>query len=484
MSDTRRGPRESGTTDARDRPDAGDGPGARDEHAGSSASAATGGASGVGGGVDAPADAGGPSEAGDPAGSRRTRRWRGVVAVSLGAVALALLANQPGVLVVAVLGVVFAAYPQMTRDPEPALSVDRTLSDPTPGHGEDVEVTVTVENTGDGWVVDGRVLDGVPPVLPVVAGSPRHGVVLRPGGTSTFSYTVRAKRGRHSFDEPTVIARDLSGGREVETTADDADAELDCANDLDSAPLRGATMEAAGRVLADQSGSGLEFDRTRTYQPGDAMRRIDWNRLARTGELTTVEYREEQAATVMLVVDARSSAYRGVPRESHAVADSVAAARQLVGTLAGSRSRVGVAGLGRELAWLAPGAGREHTERVQRLLRTHPTFASTPPGAEPDHDAQVEALRARLPANAQVVLLSPLTDDEIVATARRLDAHGHPVSVVSPEVTATDTAGQRLAVVERRNRLSRLRSAGVPVAEWPADAPLAAAVDGTRGDVV
>jgi uncharacterized protein (DUF58 family) len=79
-----------------------------------------------------------------------------------------------------------------------------------------------------------------------------------------------------------------------------------------------------------------------------------------------------------------------------------------------------------------------------------------------------------------VVLFTPLADDYVVSVARRLDAYGHLVTVVSPDPTAGRTDGQRLARVERSLRASRLRSAGIRVVDWPPGQPLASAVERAR----
>src|SRR5437867_7010693 len=50
-------------------------------------------------------------------------------------------------------------------------------------------------------------------------------------------------------------------------------------------------------------GSGLEFSDVRAYQPGDAVRRIDWNVTARTGEAFVKTYAEERELTINLIVD-------------------------------------------------------------------------------------------------------------------------------------------------------------------------------------
>lgn len=405
-----------------------------------------------------------------------TRRWRGVVALALAALAAGLLLDRPGVLLLAVVGVAYAVYPRLTTAPQPTLALERRLSVDSPRPGEDVEVTVTLTNAGETPLYDVRVVDGVPPTLAVADGSPRHGTVLRAGASTTYAYTVTAERGRHRFDPATVVVRDVTGEHEVESTVA-AETEIDCTVETSKSPLRGQTLASFGRLLSDHGGNGTEFHRTREYRRGDAMSRIDWNRYARTGEPTTVEFRETRSAAVVLLVDARAVAYRSRGDDPHAVVYGVSAAAQVAERLVGQRNRVGVAGIGRSLAWVPPGTGRTHLDDVESALATHETFASTPPESEPDTDEQFEAIRRRLPERTQVVLFSPLCDDAVVAGARTLEVHGHAVSVVSPTVTGTDTPERRLAGVERRHRLTELRGAGIPVVEWDPDRPLAAALE-------
>lgn len=54
-------------------------------------------------------------------------------------------------------------------------------------------------------------------------------------------------------------------------------------------------------------GRGMDFDEVREYQPGDEVRRIDWNVTARTGIAHIKKYIEEREMTVMLLVDASAS---------------------------------------------------------------------------------------------------------------------------------------------------------------------------------
>lgn len=406
---------------------------------------------------------------------RRTRRWRGIVAVALSAAALGVLFKRPFVLLVSVVGIAFAAYPQLPSPPNVSLELERSLDDDAPAHGDDVEVTVRVRNDGRGTLADLRIIDGVPPMLAVSAGTPRHAATLRPGDVTSFSYTVTAKHGTHSFEPATVIARDMAGATEVETTVA-AETTIECVADVPEIPLRRQTRQFVGDIVTDEGGSGVEFHRTREYQPGDALARIDWRRYARTGELSTVEFRQERAAAVVLCLDAREPAYRaGGTNDPHGVAYSRAAAEQLLGALSDTTDTVGIASLtDREPCWLGTGAGQNHLDRARQMLSTHPALSTYPPDETgPDQwNEQLTALRQRLSAEAQVVLLSPLADEFAVEAALTLEASGYAVTAVSPDITNDATVGERLARTERRNRIHSLRESGVRVVDWNPDDPL------------
>jgi len=405
---------------------------------------------------------------------RATGRWRGIVAVALLAAAVGVLTDRPAVLLLGVVGAGFAAYPRLSGPPTVDLDLERRLDDRTPARGDPVTVTTRVTNAGDRTLADVRIVDGVPPMLTVESGSPRHAAVLRPGATAEFSYAVGSEYGRHQFEPATVLARDVTGAHEVETTVE-ADAEIDCSEAVPEVPLRARTNGHAGRLVTDEGGSGIEFHAIREYRRGDPMSRIDSKRWARTGELATVEFREERAASVVLAVDARAAAYRSrAAGEPNAVAHGLAGAEQLFAALDERRDFVGLAALGREFCWLPPDAGSGHRSRMRRLLSTHPTLSPVPPrnGTPDATDEQAALLRKRLGRDTQVVVLSPLVDDGILRTVLALEAAGHSATVVSPDATADGSAGERLARVERANRIHSLREAGVPVVDWDPTEPL------------
>lgn len=406
---------------------------------------------------------------------RTTHRWRGVVAVALVAAAAGTLLRRPSLLLVGAAGAVLAAYPRLPPTPEVALELDRTLAESSPDHGESVDVEVTVRNVGDRTLPDLRIIDGVPPMLSVSDGTPRHVTALRPGASATFSYSVTAKHGTHLFDPATVVARDVSGAREVETTVENETA-IDCSTAVPSVPLRRQTQQYVGEIVTEEGGVGTEFHGSREYRRGDSPSRIDWKRFARTAELTTVEYHEERVASVVVCVDAREPCYRASDdAEPHAVSYGVAAAEQLVSSLVDSPNYVGLAALGREFCWLPPSGTSAQGPRARRLMATHRTFSTAPPTADAsdgESENQVAELRKHLGTDAQVVLVTPLLDDLAAKAAMAVEASGHSVTVVSPDVTATETVGNELARFERRRRITTLRESDLETVDWKPDEPL------------
>ena len=432
---------------------------------------------------------------------RLTRRWRGIAAVALLAVAIGVLAKRPSLLLVGALAGAYAAYPRLTAIPDPDLSVRRKIEPSSPAEGERVSVRTTITNEGDATLADVRIVDGTPAMLSVSDGSPRCATALPPGGEATIRYELRARPGRHAFRPTTVLCRDASGSMEVETSLAAASS-FECAAEIPTVPLRAQSGHHPGPLVTDDGGEGIEFHSVEKYQRGDPANRIDWRRYARTGELTSRVFRTERLAEVVVCVDARAASYRAADAtEPHGVALAVDAADRIGDALFDANHQVGLAGFGRRVCVLPTRSGRDHASRFHHRLATDPAFDLDPPktaradggggsgegegGERGDEgvpvDAQVSRIRAEFGANTQVVLVTPLCDDEASRIAQRFESGGTAVTVVSPDVTAAETAGGRLARLERANRLSVLRNAGIPVVDWAPAQPLGSAMTTSEG---
>lgn len=400
---------------------------------------------------------------------RSTGLTRGVTAAALAVSAVGVGFGRPAVVLTATLGIALVGAARVWS-PAPSVALTRSLSTASPAPGEHVTVTVTVRNTGDRTLPDIRLLDGVPAGLTVVDGNPRVTTALRPGKAVTFSYEVGPVPGRHRFEPGLVILGDPVGAAELVTAVDTPEpTTLDCGfgrPTTGSGAPRPRVTRNPGQREGDASGAGVEFDAIREYRTGDPPARIDWNRRAKTGELSTVEFREPRVPKVAVLVDARPAAYvagtDGVPAPRHAARG----AHTVFGQLLRDGVPTGVGTVPPERGWLQPGTGAEQRRDARDLLAGDAAVPWVPPSASADPATAVTGLTARLDPDTQVVFLSPCADDGAVAIARRLDAEGHSVTVVSPDCTDPETVTGAYGRLTRWLRHSRLRAADVPVSDW------------------
>lgn len=405
-----------------------------------------------------------------------TGRWLGIEAFALVAAGAGVVTVRPELILVGAVAVAYAAYTRLERSPSlHALSVERTLSETSPAPGDEVTVTVTVENEGGSFVPDLRLVDMVPPNMRVVDGSPRRYTALRSGAHTTLQYTVVAERGTHEWPL-LAVGSGFAGSVEREAVVDpEGDTTINCLPRLrtvSDVAVRSQTTVYEGQIDTDTGGSGLEFHSVREYRPNDPMRRVNWKRKARTGELATINLREERAATIVLMFDAREEAYvADAPGSRHALDRSVDAANDVYAALSDKGDLVGAAAFDTVPCWLGPGAGTGHDEAARQLFAHHPALASLPPEMKDVEGGYIDPLthiRRQLPSGTQVMLFSPMIGNYPSEVARRLDSSGHRVTVVSPNPTADRTVGQRLARVERAIRINQLRERGIRVVDWGA----------------
>jgi len=442
----------------------------------------------------------------------------------------------------AVVALTFTVYGRVTRPPAMAVEVSRFVEDGSPVPGGTVEVTLTVENVGDHPVAEVRAVDGVPGDLPVTGGTPRLCGSLHPGESLSTSYTVEALRGEHAFGTVRVWTRNVTGEIEREATAE-LTAALTCQDPVDAVPIGSQTTPYAGRIPTDAGGQGMEFYATREYQSSDPLEQIDWNSWARTGEPRTIEFRQHRAATFLVLLDDRVESVRSRREWSpDAVSLGRYAAVRMADSLLDDMNAVGAATLRNE-RYEAPDRGRQQLEKIRTLLFEDAgidpedlaaaeesdeesddpeagdsqqvvirvpesavdgseidarDLAEIAAGSGDDSEADgedsdagetrsvgdggiaLEWFRRRLPGDAQVVFVTPMLDGYPEHVARRLQAEGHEVTVLSPNVTTTETPGGTISRIKRHERLRRLRRRGFGVVDWPAASPLSVELERAR----
>ena len=415
----------------------------------------------------------------------QTGYWHGIGILALLAIVVGVFGESSAVILAGVIGMGFAGASRLLDAPQPTISIERTLEDDTPRPSDTVQVRVTVRNESGSLLPDLRIVDGVPNPLRVVDGTARLGTSLRAGQSDTFVYTVEASRGRHQFDPATVITRDAFQSVERQWyVGPETVSVVECDVEVDPmpvpVPLRRHAATYGSTLRTGESGAGTAFHSVREYRRGDPLNRIDWNRHAKMGDLATLEFDEERAVSVLLLVDARRESYLAPEQGAeHAVDRSVTACGRIAGTLLDAGDVVGIAGIGpthREgmeswigPAWLSPGSGPAHRDRIQRLLSTHAQLSPIVPATGVQWTRQITEIRKRLAGDTQVIFLTPLGDDVAVEIARLFEAYGHPVTVVSPDPTGEATTSQQLARVGRRVRRFDLQRAGIPVVDWRRD---------------
>ena len=127
----------------------------------------------------------------------------------------------------------------------------------------------------------------------------------------------------------------------------------------------------AGDYRSAFAGIGTELWQVRPYEPGDDVRRIEWNVTARTGEPHVRVELAERVLVTWLVIDASASmAFGTADRRKADVAEGVAVA---VGFAARRRgNRLGLVSFGPDLLYERPRQGRVALVETLRMLRRLP----------------------------------------------------------------------------------------------------------------
>jgi len=119
-------------------------------------------------------------------------------------------------------------------------------------------------------------------------------------------------------------------------------------------------------------GPSLDLAEVREYQPGDEVRRIDWNVTARINRLFVRQYREERELTAWLLVDRSPSMTFGTRRQlKRDMAAEFAGVAAYIVTRHGDK--VGLMSFPPRGPFLPPRGGRTQALRILHALGSAPT---------------------------------------------------------------------------------------------------------------
>lgn len=353
------------------------------------------------------------------------------------------------------------------------LVVTRSMSAWRVALGENVQVTITVTNTGPA-LQDALIEDLLPAGLTVESGSPRRRMSLARGESRHWTYHLSGKRGYYMLHQVNVTARDPLGLVSVSQLCT-TDGQLFVVppvlrlRQVSIRPRR--TRIFSGSIPARQGGPGLEFFDVRDYQPGDSSRSINWRLSARHDGLYSNQYEQERVVDVGIILDGR--------RNTNEIGDrsifeySIMAAAALSNAFLSAGNRVGMLFYGKRITWTMPGYGKIQGEKI-----LHNLSALEPGDSQALTELQIP--HKRFPFRSQLVFISPLLSNDFNALAD-LRSKGYAVLVVSPDPIAfeaqAETLSENLALALRVVRLrrqlflNRLRGIGVHVVDWDVSLP-------------
>lgn len=416
--------------------------------------------------------------------------WRGKLLVTAGIgvilTAAGLLLREGRVLVLAVPFLLYCGallYIRLAGPRAPQLSIRRTVDPERIEEGGSVEVTVTVRNRGHAIPMLG-LIEPLPEGCRSSGGETATLSPLAEGGTILLSYGVLAPRGIYTFPPAQALVWDRSSFSTTTVTLSEESVFFAQPRTeiFDTIPIRPRRTRAfAGVVKANVGGSGLDFFGCREYVAGDDIRRINWRAFAHWNELVINEYEQERIADVTVILDARervNTRIAGAAVFDHAVR----AAASLALHFLEQGNYVGLLVYGNYLDWTLPSTGRVQRERILEALARAQT-------ADKSVFEDLRNIPARLfPPRSQLVVISPLADEDDVEILGILRAREYRILLVSPNALASKRAERpadealglavRIAQLRRTLLLDTLRRIGVQVVDWDISEPLTVPLHG------
>ena len=411
----------------------------------------------------------------------RTELSAWVVGIAAFLILLGLVTRETRLLALVVPLAVYLAFGTVFGSAPPEIRVMRHVTKETAFEGEEVRVSLMVENHGPSQELL-EVYEPIPPELELVDGSNYLVTQLHRHEVREMAYTVKVRvRGRYVLGPVLLRSRDLSTFFIHQTTVEDTVPILVSPGRED---LRRATVHPSrtrpwlGQIPSRSPGLGTDFWSIRDYAAGDEMRRINWKASARLNSLFTNENEGERSADFIIILDAREEVAAGSAHDN-AIEMGVRAAVSLADKLLEGRNRVGIIIMRAVLDWVYPDYGRGQLHRiVESLVRVRP-------GGQWTLRHLTWVLGRFFPVGSHLIIISPDIDASTRDAILEMKARGFTALVISPsavdlEMTqAEDSAETRTAYailkLEREADLGLLRRFA-QVADWEPNQPLALAL--------
>jgi uncharacterized protein (DUF58 family) len=378
------------------------------------------------------------------------------------------------------IGAAFYFAPEKAR-----LNIQLELSSEWISAGMPVTVRATVHNAGP--VIDALMLTvPLPPGVELIEGNNVLLTSIPPGSDLELTFSIQVPRGEYPLNHILVKSGETF---DLFWKEQNVDSFLNlrvrpAVLKTKSISIRPPTTRSfSGSIPSRQGGTGVGFFSLREYQSGDQQRHINWRICARHQDtLYTNTFQMERVADIGLILDARSHVYANAVGGDTLFEHSVKSTAALTSTFLNDGNRVGLTIYGGVIQRVFPGYGKIQRERIFKELV----------GAKIGHNYALKNLgylpTRFFPTRSQIVLISPLTTDDIVVLVQ-LRAQGYGVILVCPdaidlEIGARSGGGEsvrdlsseyayRLYHYERSFLLQKVRRVGVVVVDWNVNEPLA-----------
>ncbi len=341
--------------------------------------------------------------------------------------------------------------------------------------GDDLEITVEIENNGD-EVRFLEVYDILPSQL-IVAEKSNHQIIkIEENETKEMRYRVSCPvTGKFEIgpirlrfrDSLNFFSKTWKNNKKMDLRV------LPMIEEMDSVDIKPSyTKHWMGQIKSRSIGMGSEFFSLREYRPGDEMKDINWKATARHLSPMTNEFEGEKAGDVILVVDGYEDSVVG-DLETNTLKSSIRAAGSLASQLLSDRNRVGLIIMGDYLNWVYPSTGKMQFYRIMENLTRFEK------GGMWELKEIKWLLKDFFPRKSYIIFISPLNVPEFSETIVDLCLKDYDVTVISPDplkieketVDDYDEKAQKICEEERKATIERLWDYGT-VVDWDPTEPL------------